>query len=157
MYKRFLARAGHSFAISSFFGLIALLLIQSIGKRTTGDPGFSAMSPEFVALFSSEAIAAEVNILLYGLIGAAFAGATVIFESDRIGFLIQNMLYCLVTGVVWISVVMVLWQLYRYPEAMYTTTTCFVITHVIMSVLGYRITRKDVNEINDALDEIRKD
>ena len=152
MRKIFWERAGRSFAISSFCGLIALLLIESIGKKVTGDPGFSAMSPEFVALFPSEALAAEVNILVYGLIGASFAGATIIYEKDRIGFLIQNLLYCMVTGIVWVSVVMVLWRLYRYPTAMITTTTCFVITHVIMSVLGYRITRQDVDEINDALE-----
>ena len=117
MRKIFWERAGRSFAISSVCGLIALLLIESIGKKVTGDPGFSAMSPEFVALFPSEALAAEVNILLYGLIGATFAGATVIFEKDRIGFMIQNLVYCLVTGIVWVSVVTVLWQLHRYPGA----------------------------------------
>jgi len=151
MRKIFWTRAGQSFAISAFCGLVALLLIDIIGKHVSGDPGFAAMSPEFVSLFPSEAVAAEVNVLLYGLIGATFAGATIIFEKDRIGFLIQNLLYCLITGTVWISVVMILWRLYKYSAAMYTTIACFVVTHVIMSVLGYRITRQDVKEINDVL------
>lgn len=149
-----LQRAGFSFAISSLCGMLVNILIEVIVIRVTGNPDFTPMSPEFVALFPTERIAAQVNVLLYGLIGAAFAAATVIYEQERIGYLLQNLLYFLVTALVWVPVVMVVWQLYRYPQALVGTVLCFFLTHVIMAILGCRITKKDVTDINEALSKM---
>ena len=59
----------------------------------------------------------------------------------------------LVTGIVWIPVVCFVWQLYRYPAAFFCTIGGFILTYVVMSVLGYKITKKEVDEINAKLAE----
>lgn len=151
MKKIILKRAATSFCISAMCGMLVNLLVELIVRQVTGDTAFVPLSPEYRQCFPSDTIAMEINVLLYGVIGAAFSAATVVYEWDRIGFLIQNLIYFLLTGLVWVPIVTLLWQLVRYPEALISTLTGFVATYIIMSIVGYRIIRRDVGEINKAL------
>lgn len=148
-----LKRASFSFAISSCCGLVVYMLLEFIVGVVIGVEGFSAMTPEYLAMFPSETLALGVAVLSHGLIGAAFAAATVIYEKPEIGFILQNIIYVLITGVVWIPLICFVWQLYRYPSALFCTIGGFVMTYVIMSVIGYRITKQEVAEINARLAE----
>ncbi len=152
-----LKRISFSFVISSFFGLLVYTLIELIGGVIFDLEGFSAMTPEYRAMFPSETLALGVAVLLHGVIGAAFAGASFIYEKPEIGFLLQNILYFLLTGLVWIPVVSFVWQIYRYPQAFVCTISGFVITYVIMSVVGYHTTKKEVELINAHLAEEKED
>ncbi len=140
-----------SFAISCCCGLVVYMLLELIGNVMLELEGFSAMTPEYLALFPSETLALEVAILFHGFIGAAFSAATVIYEKIEIGFILQNVLYVLFTGMVWIPVICFVWQLYRYPSAFISTMGGFVLTYVIMSIVGYQITKKEVAQINARL------
>ena len=124
------------------------IVIEVLGMKE-----FSVMTPEYLSMFPSETLAFGVAILSHGMIGGAFAGATCIYEKAEIGFIWQNIIYFVVTGVVWIPVVCFVWQLYRYPAAFFCTIGGFVLTYVIMSVLGYNITKKEVEQINARLAE----
>ena len=143
-----LHRCIFSFAISAVCGDITNLFIEFMVRIVTGKKDFLPLSPEFVALFPSESIAVEVNILLYGVIGIAFSAATIIYEKDRIGFIVQNVLYCIVTSMVWVPIVTLVWQLHKYSQALIGTLCGFAVTYVIMSIVGYRITKKNIEEIN---------
>ena len=148
-----LKRVFFSFAISCCCGLVVYLLIEWIFGVLVGLEGFSAMTPEYLAMFPSDTLALGVAVLSHGLIGATFAAGTGIYEKVEIGFIWQNIIYFFVTGVVWIPVVCFVWQLYRYPAAFFCTIGGFILTYVVMSVLGYKITRKEVDEINAKLAE----
>ena len=148
-----LKRISFSFAISCCCGLVVYMLIEFIVGVLIGVEGFSAMTPEYLAMFPSDTLALGVAILSHGLIGATFAGATFIYEKVEIGFILQNIIYFLLTGIVWIPIICFVWQLYRYPETLIYTVGGFVITYVIMSVMGYHITKKEVAEINVRLSE----
>lgn len=148
-----LKRATFSFAISCVCGLVVYMLIEMIGNVFCGLEGFSVLTPEYLALFPTETLALEAAVLFHGLIGAAFSAATVIYEKAEIGFLLQNVIYFVATGIVWVPVVAFVWQLYRYPMAFFSTIGGFAVTYVIMSVVGYRITKKEVALINARLAE----
>ena len=140
-----------SFAISCCCGLVVYLLIEWFVCVLMGVEGFSALTPEYLAMFPSDTLALGVAVLSHGLIGAVFAAGTGIYEKAEIGFIWQNILYFLITGVVWIPVVCFVWQLYRYPAAFFCTIGGFILTYVIMSILGYNITKKEVDDINARL------
>lgn len=142
-----------SFAISSVCGAVTNLLIELFVRMIIGKEDFLPISPEFVALFPSDSIAVEVNVLLYGIIGIAFSAAATIFEKDRMGFIVQNVLYCIVTSLVWVPIVILVWQLDKYPRALIGTLCGFAVTYIIMSIVGYRITKKNIEEINQCLAE----
>ena len=148
-----LKRITFSFAISSFCGLVVYMLIEFCGSVLAGLESFSPLTPEYLALFPSVTLAMEVAILLHGFIGAVFSAASFIYEKVEIGFILQNVIYFILTGIVWVPVVSFVWQLHRYPAAFFSTLGGFAITYIIMSVVGYNITKKEVALINAHLAE----
>ena len=136
-----------SFAASSFAGLAVNLIIDAT-VNAGGKEGFISMSPEFCALFPTPAIAAYVNLVLYGVIGAAFAGMTFVFELTRIGILIQSILYFIVTAGVCVGITVLVWQLHHHPQAMISTLAGYGVTYIIMGFVMYRRLKQDVEEIN---------
>jgi len=146
--KEVLKRGFTSFALSSFAGLIVNLIIDII-MNARGLEGFSSMSPDYVALFPSVTIAAYVNILLYGVIGATFALSTYIYEVERIGFIIQSIIYFVITSSVCVGITILLWQLHKYPAAFISTLAGYLATHIIMMVIEYRKLKADIKVINE--------
>lgn len=146
--KEVLKRGFTSFALSSFAGLIVNLIIDVI-MNARGLEGFSSMSPDYVALFPSVTIAAYVNILLYGVIGATFALSVYIYEVERIGFIIQSIIYFIITSSVCVGITILLWQLHKYPAAFISTLAGYLATHIIMMVIEYRKLKADIKVINE--------
>ena len=139
-----------SFAISSFCGMIVNLLIDLIANAA-GAEDFMSISPDFVRLFPTTTIAAYVNIMLYGVIGASFAGMTFVFDLPRPGFVIQSIIYFIVTASVCIGITILLWQLHRHPQALIPTLAGYGLTYVIMGTVEYRELKKKIREINEDL------
>ena len=142
-----------SFLISSMCGLIVNLLIEAIVRRVSGMTDFVPFAAEYLAKFPSDTIAVEVAILLYGVIGAAFAGMAFIYEENRIGFLVQNLIYFAGTSLVWVPIVTLIWQLHKHAQSLIGTLIGFAATYLIMSIVGYRITKEDVRQINRLLQQ----
>lgn len=149
--KTILRRCIISFCLSSFSGLIVNLVIDAIVNAVNPGSGFVAISPDFVALFPTAVIAGYVNILLYGIIGTTFAAMTFIYEIRKIGILIQGLIYCLATSLVWIPITMLLWQLYKYPEALISTIIGYTFSYIVVSVISYKKLRNDISAINDLI------
>ena len=152
--KNIIRRVFISFACSAFAGLLCNLLIDVIVNGVSDMEGFISMSPEFLALFPTPAIAAYVNIILYGLIGAAFAGMTFIYDIDRIGFVIQSIIYFVGTSIILTIITFVIWQLWKYPPALISTILGFFLTYVIINIVVYNTTRKDISDVNRMLETI---
>lgn len=146
-------RCATSFAISAICGLMANMLIEIIVRAVTGIDNFNPIPPAYMGMFASERIAVEVHILLYGVIGAAFAGMTFIYEYHEIGFFLQNLIYLCLTGAVWIPILTLLWQLQRYPYALAGTLLGYAVSYLIISVIEYHITKRDIAKINIILAE----
>ena len=150
MLKEVFKRVAISFAIGSLAGLVVNLVIDLVAYAT-GAEQFCSISPDFLALFPTSAMAAYVNVLLYGCISAGFAGMTFLYDIERIGFVIQSLLYFLSTSAICLVITMLLWQLHRYPAALIGTLSCYAMTHVLMITLKYRKLKRDVAEINQGL------
>lgn len=149
--KKWMIRICSSFAISAISGLVVNMVVELIVRMVTGMEEFPLVSQGFTALFPSKTLAVEVNILLYGMIGAVFSAAAFIYEKDNIGFLIQNLLYMIMTACVWVPIVCMLWQLQKNMPAFISTLSGFMLTYMIMSFVGYQMTRKEVEDINRLL------
>lgn len=145
-----LKRGMFSFSISAFAGLTINLIIDLI-FNSTGDHGFTSMSPEMLELFPTGATAAYVNVLLYGVIGATFSMMTLFFEIDRLGYLLQNILYCICTCIILALVTVFMWHLHRYPKAFFPTIAGYGITYMIIFIVRYRQLKLDIIEINKKL------
>ena len=146
--KEVLKRGFMSFALSSFAGLLVNLIIDAV-MNTSFTTGFTSMSPDYVALFPSVTIAAYVNILLYGVIGATFALSAYIYEIEKIGFIIQSIIYFIITSSVCVGITILLWQHHKYPSAFISTLAGYLATHIIMIVIEYRKLKADIKVINE--------
>ena len=151
--KEALKRIVVSFAISAICGLIVNLVIDAVVNTAGSRTGFISMSPEFLKIFPTPVLAAYINILLYGVIGAVFSGMTLIFECRRIGYIVQSLIYFISTAVVWILITVLVWQLHRYPQALIATIAGYTVTYVIIGALTYRRLKRDISEINSVLGE----
>ncbi|MBR6404364.1 MAG: DUF3021 family protein [Eubacterium sp.] len=152
MMKEVLKKGAISFFISAFAGVIVNLIIY-MAANAAGASDFCSISPEFRALFPTTAIAVYLNIILYGIIGATFAMMTVIYEFEKIGFIIQSVIYFVVTTSVCLAITMLLWQLHRYPQALIGTLLGYTATHVIMITLEYNKLKNDIKTINEEIGE----
>ena len=146
--KEVLKRGLTSFALSAFAGLLVNLIIDIIMSSVL-KTGFVSMSPDYVALFPSVTIAAYVNVLLYGVIGATFSLAAYIYEVEKIGFIIQSIIYFVITSSVCVGITILLWQLHKYPAAFISTLAGYLATHIIMMVIEYRRLKADIKVINE--------
>lgn len=151
MLKETLKKGAVSFALSAFCGLIINLIIDIV-INATGHTGFCSISPDFLALFPTTAMAAYVNLLLYGVIGATFSMMTFVYDLEKIGFAFQSIIYFVVTSTVCILITTLLWQLHRYPAALISTLAGYAVTHVIMFTVSYRKLKNDIQEINTQLE-----
>lgn len=146
--KEVLKRGITSFVLSSFAGLLVNLIIDII-MNAKGMTGFNSMSPDYVALFSSVTIAAYINVFLYGIIGVTFSLSALIYEVEKMGFLIQSIIYFVITSVVSVGITMLLWQLHKYPAAFISTLAGYAVTYVIMTVIEYKRLKADIKVINE--------
>ncbi len=148
--KEILKRIVISFSLSSFAGLITNLLIDA-GVNASGNSGFISIAPEFMSLFPTPVIAGYVNVLIYGIIGASYAGMTFIFDCRRIGVIIQWCIYFCVTFGICMTITIFVWQLHRYPQAFISTVMGYSVTYAIMGVVQYRKLKDDIRVINENL------
>ena len=148
LFKEYLTRMAISFSISAFMGVL-INLITDAAVNATGNTGFISMSPQYIALFPTPVIAAYCNVLIYGIIGAIFSGATAIYEVERIGFVIQSLIYFLITAAASMGITVVLWQLHHYPAAFISTMAGYLGTHIIMITVEYRKVKADIKAINE--------
>ncbi|MBQ6017919.1 MAG: DUF3021 domain-containing protein [Clostridiales bacterium] len=146
--KEVLKRGITSFVLSSFAGLLVNLIIDII-MNAKGMTGFNSMSPDYVALFPSVTIAAYINVFLYGIIGVTFSLSALIYEVEKMGFLIQSIIYFVITSVVSVGITMLLWQLHKYPAAFISTLAGYAVTYVIMTVIEYKRLKADIKVINE--------
>ena len=153
MLKETLKKGAISFAISSFAGALINFIIDLVAAGL-GATNFCSISPEFLALFPTTVMAVYVNIFLYGVIGATFSMMTFIYEFDRIGFVVQSVIYCVVTGSICLLITTLLWQLQRYPTALICTILGYALTHVIMVTIEYTTLKKEIKEINLEIGEV---
>lgn len=149
--KRILKRIYTSFATSAICGLLVNLIID-ISVNSVSEEPFTSIPPSFLEYFRTPAMAAYVNVLLYGLIGTVFGGLSIIYECDRIGFVVQNIIYFLGTSIVWLFISIVLWQLQKIPEALISTISGYAVTYIIITVIMYRNMKKSVSQVNSLLD-----
>lgn len=145
----YIKRAIKAFITSSVVSCICLLIIELTVRAL--DIDFCPMTPEFINRFPSATIALEVNILLYGIYGATFAGMSFLYDIDRLGFVLQTVIYAITTTMVWLPIVIFTWQLNKYPTALIYTIAGFIGTYVIMIIVNFNATRKAVKEINSIL------
>ena len=143
-------KLGFRFLNGFCYSIAITLCIDLVVLTVTGKP---VMLPEFVERFESEAIALCVQLLLVGIMSGVTAAGTAIFELKRPGILVQSLLFLLLMIAAWIPVACYVWGFHKYVASMISTLVNIVVTYGICWGIQYKLCRRDVQEINQRLNE----
>lgn len=135
--------------INGFCYSIAITLV--IQLIVTVCSGKAPMLPEFISRFDSIIVAFAFQLVLVGFMSGITSAGTVVFEIDRMGFVMQSLLFLLIMLSAWIPVSCIVWGFYKYAISMITTFSSIVITYVICLIIAYKLCKKNVLIINEKL------
>lgn len=142
MFKRLLKRIYHGFSITMIVNLAVHLLVA----RLCG----GCVTERFAARFPNISMAVIAQLLLVGLIGAAFAGAAQIFENERWSFFAQGAVHFLITAAVWMPIAWLCWS--PVPKgAIWRVLGGWLLTYGITWAIQYFLWRKKVRELNRSI------
>ena len=149
--KEILKKGFIGFAMSALIGTAVNMIIDIIANAL-GVENFISMTPDFRSFFPTPVIAAYVNVFLYGIIGATFSMMTFIYEVNKLGIVLQNIIYFCVTAPVAVAIAVLIWQLHHYPKAIISTLAGYGVCYLIIGILQYRKLKDDIRQINEELE-----
>lgn len=132
------------------FAIGITMVVQMIVMLCTGKV---PMIPEYMARFDNEVIAYSVELLLIGVMSGVTSSGTVVFESKRIGLVVQSVIFLVIMLGAWIPVACFVWGFNRYLGSMISTLVSIIITYGICWAIQYRNCVKNIEDINRKLQE----
>lgn len=149
MLKKACIRAASGFAYGILIGQSVSIMI-SLGF---GDGTYHAVIPEFSALFNTEITAVIVQMILRGILGAAFAATSIIFEMEKWSILKQYVLHFFITAAFWVPIVYFCWMP-RNAGGVLIFLANFVGVYAIIWLVQYFIAKNDVKKINEKINAL---
>lgn len=150
MVKKMIFRGLNSFVYSVAITLVVYVVIIGLDLHQ----GEMPLLPEYMAHFESPVMALLVQCILVGAISASFGFGSVIMESERLGLITQSIIYFVITTTVWIPVACFCWGIHKYTLSMIAVVASYFVSYFISWGIQYRICRKNIEEINQRLQEI---
>lgn len=132
------------------FAIGITMVVQMIVMLCTGKV---PMIPEYMARFDNEVMAYSVELLLIGVMSGVTSSGTVVFESKRIGLVVQSVMFLVIMLGAWIPVACFVWGFNRYLGSMISTLVSIIITYGICWAIQYRKCVKNIEDINRKLQE----
>lgn len=151
MIKNIAFRALNSFMYSVGITVVLQFILLSLFE------GMPPVLPEFGARFPNETAALLTQTILIGVCSAFFGGGSVIMELEKIGLIVQSVLYFALTAAVWVPVACVCWGIHKYPSALLTVSASYLISYFISWMVQFKECKKNVAEINVRLTQMRKE
>ena len=144
MWKKALARIPLGFASTVLAAaLIQICIIQG---------GGSTVTERFASHFAAKDAAVLTQLLLVGGIGAAFSGASVVYDLERWSFLRQGIVYFVITVAVWVPVLLICWT--PMPtEGILFSSLGWTGTYAIKWGIQYAVYRKRIRDLNRRIHE----
>lgn len=144
MWKKVFARMQVGF-IST---VLAVMLIQICIAQNGG----STVTERFASHFAAKDAAVLTQLLLVGGIGAAFSGASVVYDLERWSFLRQGIVYFVITAAVWVPVLLICWT--PMPkEGILFSSLGWTGTYAITWGIQYAVYRKRIRDLNRKIHE----
>ena len=147
MLKKTVCRAALGFPLGISIGYIATIIVSFI--LATGE--YHPCVPALAAQFESEFIAVVFQTLLYGILGAAFAGASVIWEAESWSIAKQTGIYFLTISLVMLPIAYFARWMEHSLVGFLLYFGVFIAIFVIVWVAQYFIWRSKIKHINKGI------
>jgi predicted lysophospholipase L1 biosynthesis ABC-type transport system permease subunit len=146
MAKKIAVRGVVGFVIGVFLGKITQLIISLM----LGKGEYLPVSDQFGDMFETEMAAVLSQFFLTGLIGVVLALGSFIFEIDKWGLLKQHLLHFVITGAVWVPVVLICWMP-QSRNGVLILLGNFIGAYIITYWIQFATSKKDIQRINSVL------
>lgn len=113
--------------------------------------------PDYAARFENDAVALVLELLLIGVMSAVLAGGTVIMELERLGLLVQSILYFVVTSPVWLAVACYCFGFAKYPMSAVSVCVSYFVSYSVCWIVQYKTCKRNIEDINRALQKLGQD
>lgn len=147
MKKYILARAIIGFMAGITIGNWIIILMS------LGQPTLMLVTPDFLRLCRDNLLLSfSIQNLLVGLIGVAFAEASIAFQAENWSFGRQYLVFCISTTAVWVPVSLICW----FPQNIWGVVSLlcsFIGTYAINWFIQLAVSRKNVRRLNEKLRE----
>ena len=119
--------------------------------------GGMPLLPEYAGRFDNDVKALLVQLILIGLMSAVLGGGSIIMELERLGLIVQSIVYFIISLCVWLFVGDFCWCIIKYPQAFISVVVSYTISYIICWTIQYRICKKNIADINKKLKELEED
>ena len=140
------------FVVGTFIGQVVSILV-SAGE---GNGKFLPAMYFLLERTPNEFTAALIQFLLTGLIGAAFAVASIIFQAERLSFLVKIGLYAAVTAVFYVPFVF-LCNAPANGRGIFFTVLTVVLNYALIFFIQYRINLSEIQKINERIAQCKRE
>ena len=147
MKKKMLRRA----LLGAPVGLAISYLITIAASLGWGGGAYSPCMPELVALAGSEAGAAALQAAVACLVGAGFAGSSVVWEIEHWGLARQTGVYFLLTAATMLPVAWLLYWMEHSVAGVLQYVGIFVGLFALIWLTQYLPARRAVKKMNEKL------
>lgn len=155
-WKQTILRMLVGYAATVTVTMMIMFINMMLVIAETGDMQALPLVPSFAAYFENPYLALFVQLILCGLIGMSFSGASMIFSLERWSMVCQMIVYFIVTAVTWIPVCIFCFGLGRYPEAFWCVLISMLFTYTTSLAGQILYYRKVTREINGCLSELHR-
>ena len=152
MKKEFIKRALRGFPQGVVIGyVIAICFSLSIG-----DGNYYACSSELIETFGSEMTAVVVQFVCSGILGAIFAGGTVVYEIDSWSIARQSAVYFLIGSLAMMPIGYLMNWMERSFWGFVLYFFVFVVIWLICWLVNYIFWRLRIKKLNNKVSQLNK-
>lgn len=115
---------------------------------------YSPCAPAMIDQFGSEILAVIVQMLLCGLLGGVYAGASVIWEIEDISIVKQTGLYIIILAVTIMPIAYITYWMEHTWLGFIQYTGIFVLIFVIIWMSQYYLWKKKIEDMNHRIHKL---
>ena len=149
MLKKVLLRCLFGAPIGLAIGTVITIIIS----LTVGDGTYYAVVPELIADCGSEINAVVFQSVLSLIYGAAWAGASVVWENERWSILKQTVIHLIICSAATFPIAYFARWMPHNANGVLLYFSIFVVIYIVIWVSQYSSMKKKVQQINERLNK----
>ncbi len=153
MNKQFLQKAGLRALLGAPIGLAISTGITIMNSLAMGDGKYYAIVPELAADFGSEINAVMIQVLCSMLYGAAFAGASVIWDTDWSLTKMTAVHFLICSAAAFPIAYMMRWM-EHCAAGILKYFGVFILIYAIIWITQYTRTKKNIDALNKKMKDL---
>ncbi len=147
--KKTILRAVLGLPVGIAIGHVITVLISLMN----GEGSYFACAPQFVELIGNEAIAVAVQTLLCGIMGMVFAGASIVWESEKLSIVAQTGICFGIYAAVMLPIAYFANWMEHSVAGVLSYIAIFVGVFVITWITQYFAWKRKIKQINASLNK----